>query len=157
MRVVYFDPYRPPRAVEEELGAEYREFADLLAESDFISVHVALSPETHHLFGEEQFRRMKDTAVIVNTARGPVIDEAALAGALAAGEIFGAGLDVFEKEPEVHPDLLRLDNAVIVPHLGSATVATRDAMGNLAADNLLAGLSGHRPPSLLNPDTFRGP
>ena len=154
MRVVYFDVFRPPEEVERELGAEYRELDDLLAEADFISIHVALTPETRHLFGAEQFRRMKPTAVIVNSSRGPVIDEAALAAALREGEIFGAGLDVFEKEPEVHPDLLEAPNAVIVPHLGSATVETRDAMGMLAAENLFAALDGRRPPTLLNPEVW---
>jgi glyoxylate reductase len=154
MRVVYFDLYRPSEEVERSLGAEYRELDDLLAEADFISIHVALTPETRHLFGPEQFRRMKPTAVIVNTARGPVIDEAALAEALRDGEIFAAGLDVFEKEPEVNPDLLARPNAVVIPHLGSATVETRDAMGLLAAENLIAGLEGKRPPTLLNPDVW---
>jgi glyoxylate reductase len=125
-----------------------------LAEADFISIHVALTPDTRHLFGAEQFRRMKSTSVIVNTARGPVIDEAALAGALRDGEIFAAGLDVFENEPEVYPDLLELPTAVIIPHLGSATVETRDAMGMLAAENLVAGLGGRRPPTLLNPEVW---
>jgi glyoxylate reductase len=154
MRIVYFDLYRPPEDVERELGAEYREFEDLLAEADLISIHVALTPDTRHLFGAEQFRRMKPTAVIVNTSRGPVIHEAALAAALRDGEIFAAGLDVFEREPEVHPDLLGLDNAVVIPHLGSATVATRNAMGMLAAENLIAGLEGRRPPTLLNPEAW---
>ncbi len=154
MRIDYFDLFRPPAEVEREHSAEFREFGELLDESDFISIHVALTPETRHLFGTEQFRRMKRTAVIVNTARGPVIDEAALAAALRDGEIFGAGLDVFEKEPEVHPDLVASDNAVIVPHLGSATVKTRDAMGMLAAENLFAALEGRRPPTLLNPEAW---
>jgi glyoxylate reductase len=100
---------------------------------------------------------MKPTAVLVNSSRGPVIDEGALVEALRRGEIFAAGLDVFEKEPEVHPGLLELDNAVIVPHLGSATVGTRDAMGMLAAENLIAGLEGRRPPTLLNPQVLEGP
>ena len=156
MRIVYFDLFRPPPEVEQEHGAEFLGFDELLSQADFISIHVALTPETRHLFGAEQFRKMKPTAVIVNTSRGPVIDEAALASALRDGEIFGAGLDVFEKEPEVHPDLLGLDNAVIVPHLGSATVATRDAMGMLAAENLVAGLEGRRPPTLLNPEVWQG-
>jgi glyoxylate reductase len=154
MRVIYYDTYRPPPEVEREVGAEYRDFDDLLSEADFISVHVALTPETRHLFGADQFRRMKPTAVIVNTSRGPVIDEAALAEALKAGEIFAAGLDVFEKEPEVNPDLLVLDNAVVIPHLGSATVDTRHAMGMLAAENLIGGLEGRRPPTLLNPEVW---
>ena len=97
---------------------------------------------------------MKPTSVLVNSSRGPVIDEAALADALRAGEIFAAGLDVFEKEPEVHPGLLELDSAVIVPHLGSATVATRDAMGMLAVENLVAALEGHPPPTLINPEVL---
>jgi glyoxylate reductase len=154
MRVVYYDLYRPPEEVERSLGAEYRELDELLAESDFISIHVALTPDTRHLFSADQFRRMKPTAVIVNTSRGPVIDEAALAAALAGGELFAAGLDVFEKEPEVHPDLLAQPNAVVIPHLGSATVETRDAMGMLAAENLIAGLEGRKPPTLLNPEVW---
>jgi glyoxylate reductase len=154
MRIVYFDLYRPSAEVERELGAEYRELEQLLAQADFISIHVALTPDTRHLFGPEQFRAMKDTSVIVNTSRGPVIDEAALAAALRDGEIFAAGLDVFEKEPEVHPDLLEQPNAVVIPHLGSATVETRNAMGLLAAENLIAGLEGRRPPTLLNPEVW---
>jgi glyoxylate reductase len=157
MRVVYSDVVRPPEEVEREHRAEYRELDDLLAEADFISVHVALTPETRHLFGADQFRRMKDTAVLVNTSRGPVIDEAALADALAGGEVFAAGLDVFENEPEVHPKLLALDNAVVIPHLGSATVETRDAMGFLAVENLLSALEGRRPPTLVNPEVWKGP
>jgi glyoxylate reductase len=154
MRVIYFDVARPPEDVERELAAEYREFDALLAEADFISVHVALTPETRHLFGAEQLRAMKDTAVLVNTSRGPVIDEGALAEALDGGEIFAAGLDVFENEPEVHPRLLALDNAVIIPHLGSATVETRDAMGFLAVENLVNALAGDRPPTLVNPEVW---
>jgi glyoxylate reductase len=154
MRVVYHDVIRPPEQVERELYAEYRDFDDLLSEADLITIHVALTPETRHLFGAEQFRRMKPTAVLVNTSRGPVIDEPALADALRRGEIFGAGLDVFEKEPEVHPDILELDNAVVIPHLGSATVETRDAMGFLAVENLVSALEGRRPPTLLNPKVW---
>jgi glyoxylate reductase len=154
MSVVYYDVSRPGTDVEEVLSAQYRAFDELLAGADFISVHVALTPETRHLFGPEQFRKMKPTAVLVNTSRGPVIDEAALVDALRNGELFAAGLDVFENEPEVHPGLLDLDNAVVIPHLGSATVETRDAMGMLAVENLTAGLEGRRPPTLLNPDTW---
>jgi glyoxylate reductase len=156
MRVAYFDVARPPPEVERELGAEYLEFDDILAQADLISIHVALTPETRHLFGAEQFRRMKKTGVVVNTSRGPVIDEAALAEALAAGEIFAAGLDVFENEPEVHPRLLELDNAVVIPHLGSATVETRDAMGLLAVENLVTALEGKRPPTPVNPEAWEG-
>jgi glyoxylate reductase len=154
-KVIYYDVRRADPGIERELGAEFREFDDLLAESDFISVHVALTPETRHLFGAEAFAKMKTTAVIVNTARGPVIDEAALASALGSGQIFAAGIDVFEEEPKVHPDLLTCENAVIIPHLGSASYETRIAMGELAADNLEAVLIGNRPgPTLLNPQAW---
>ena len=156
MSVRYHDPFRPSSDVERELNAEYRELDELLAESDFVSVHVALTPETRHLFDRERLRRMKPTAVLVNTSRGPVIDEAALVEALREGDLFAAGLDVFENEPEVHPGLLELDNAVVIPHLGSATVETRDAMGFLAVENVEAALAGRRPPTLLNPETWTG-
>ncbi len=154
MRVIYHDVYRPPAEVERELGAEFHELGDVLAEADFVSLHVNLTPETRHLINAERLRAMKSTAVLVNTSRGPVIDEAALADALRAGEIFAAGLDVFEKEPEVYPALLELENAVVIPHLGSATVDTRIAMGMVAADNLIAALEGRRPPTLLNPEVW---
>jgi len=156
MRVIYHDAVDLPKDVTEPLGAERRELDDLLAEADFISVHVNLTPKTRHLFGAKQFRKMKETAILVNTSRGPVIDEEALAGALAAGEIFAAGLDVFENEPEVHPGLLELENAVVIPHLGSATVDTRNAMGMLAVKNVFAALDGTRPPTLLNPEMLAG-
>jgi glyoxylate reductase len=156
MRVIYHDVARPPAEVETELGAEYRELDDLLAEADFISIHVALTPETRHLFGPDQFRKMKTTAVLVNSSRGPVIDEAALVEALRDGELFAAGLDVFENEPDVHPGLVELPTAVIIPHLGSATVETRDAMGMLAVENLTAAVEGRRPPTLLNPEVWEG-
>jgi glyoxylate reductase len=154
MKVIYHDVYRPSPELERELDVEYRELDDLLEEADFISLHTNLSPETHHLINAERLKRMKNTAVLVNTSRGPVIDEAALADALESGEIFAAGLDVFEKEPDVHPKLLELENAVVIPHLGSATVDTRIAMGLLAADNLIAALEGQRPPTLLNPEVW---
>jgi len=156
-KIVYYDVRRASSEVEAELGAEFREFDALLAEADFLSVHVALTPETRHLFSTEQFKKMKNTSVIVNTARGPVIDEAALAAALQTGEIFAAGIDVFEKEPEVNEELLKCENAVIIPHLGSASYGTRIAMGELATDNLEAVLLENRPgPALLNPEVFKG-
>jgi len=142
MRVIYFDVFRPPPEVERETGAQFRELDELLAEADFISIHVALTPETRHLFGAEQFRRMKPTAVLVNTSRGPVIDEAALAQALREGEIFGAGLDVFADEPRVPEAFFKLDNAVLFPHVGSATVETRKAMGDLQIQNLRLHFAG---------------
>ena len=154
MKVLYYDVYRPTPELEKEHGVEFRELDDLLAEADFVSIHVNLTDDTRHLINAERLKRMRPTAVIVNTSRGPVIDEQALAEALRDGEIFGAGLDVFEKEPEVNPLLLEQENAVVIPHLGSATVDTRIAMGLLAADNLIAGLEGRRPPTLINPDAW---
>ena len=154
MRVLYHDTARPPAEVERQFGAEYRDLEDLLRESDFVSVHVSLTPQTRHLINAARLALMKPTAVLVNTSRGPVIDEQALAQALRQGQIFAAGLDVFEREPEVHPGLLACDNAVLLPHLGSATVTTRLAMADLAAGNLLAALQDRRPPALLNPHAW---
>jgi glyoxylate reductase len=156
MKVVYADAFRLPPEVESETGAERLELPELLVRSDFVSIHTNLTPETRHLFDAQAFRAMKDTAVLVNTSRGPVVDESALADALEAGEIFAAGLDVFEREPEVEPRLLKLENAIVIPHLGSATVDTRIAMGNVVADNIFAAMDGARPPTLLNPDAFSG-
>jgi glyoxylate reductase len=156
MRVLYSDAVQLPADVEAETGAERRKLDDLLSEADFVSIHTNLTPETRHLFDADTFRRMKPTAVLVNTSRGPVVDEAALADALASGEIFAAGLDVFEREPAVEPRLLALDNVVVIPHLGSATVDTRDAMGALAVENVFAALDGARPPTLLNPEALEG-
>ncbi len=156
MRVLYSDSARLPAEVEAETGAERRELDDLLAESDFVSIHTNLTPETRHLFDAEAFAKMKPTAVLVNSSRGPVVDESALADALAGGQIFAAGLDVFEHEPEVEERLLSLENVVVIPHLGSATVDTRNAMGHLAVRNVFAALDGERPPTLLNPDALGG-
>ena len=156
MRVIYCDAFPLPADVEAETGAERREMDELLAEADFVSIHTNLTPETRHLFGADAFAKMKPTAVLVNSSRGPVVDEAALADALASGQIFAAGLDVFEREPEVEERLLSLENVVVIPHLGSATVDTRDAMGSLAVQNVFAALDGTRPPTLLNPEAFSG-
>jgi glyoxylate reductase len=154
MTIVYADPRPAPPETERELHAERVELDELLSRSDVVSIHVALMPETHHLFDAEAFRKMKETAVLVNTSRGPVIDEEALVRALRDGEIFAAGLDVFEREPEVHPGLLETDNAVILPHLGSASVGTRDAMGLLALENVVAAMRGERPPTLIDPGAW---
>lgn len=154
MRVVYTDAARLPGEVEAELRIQWRELQELLAESDVVSVHAPLTPQTRHLISSEAFRTMKPTAVLVNTARGPIVDEAALAEALRGGEIFAAGLDVYEREPLVPEELLDLDNVTLLPHLGSATIETRTAMGLLAVDNLLAGLAGQRPRSLVNPEVL---
>jgi glyoxylate reductase len=156
MRILYHSRTRRPDA-EAGFGAEYRDLPALLTEADIVSVHVSLSEQTHHLFGATEFRAMKSTAVFVNTTRGSVVDEEALAKALKQNEIFAAGLDVYEREPEVHPDLLGLDNVVLVPHLGSATVETRTAMAMLAAENLVAAVEGRRPPSVVNPEVVERP
>jgi glyoxylate reductase len=132
------------------MGAQKVDMDTLLRESDFISVHVPLMPETHHLIGKRNLSMMKPTAYLINTSRGPVVDEAALAEALKNKVIAGAGLDVFEEEPKVHPDLLELDNVVIVPHIASATVETRSNMAMMAVENVIAVLNGKRPPNAVN-------
>lgn len=135
--------------VVKELDAKYMSMDELIESSDVLSLHCPYSPATHHLMSENQFARMKKTAFLINTARGPIVDEAALVAALKSGEIAGAGLDVFENEPTVHPGLLELDNAVLIPHLGSATVETRAAMADIAATNALAILAGTQAPNLV--------
>jgi glyoxylate reductase len=135
--------------VVEELDAKFMTMDELIESSDVLSLHCPYSPATHHLMSENQFARMKKTAFLINTARGPIVDEAALVAALKSGEIAGAGLDVFENEPAIHPGLLELDNAVLIPHLGSATVETRAAMADIAATNALAILAGAQAPNLV--------
>jgi glyoxylate reductase len=154
MPVLYTAGHRLPPDEEARLGVAWRELDELLAEADLVTIHTGLSPATRHLIGAAQLARMKPAAVLVNTARGPIVDEAALAAALRDGQIGAAGLDVFEREPEVLPELLELDNVTIIPHLGTATVETRVAMGMRAAGNLLAALDGRRPPDLLNPEAL---
>jgi glyoxylate reductase len=144
MEVLYYDQYRNESA-EEELGARYLELDDLLRESDFVSIHTPLTPETRHLIGERELGLMQSTAVLVNASRGPVVDEGALADALENERIFAAGLDVYEEEPKVHPKLLELENVVLAPHIGSASIETRDKMAELAAENIRAVLSGEEP------------
>ena len=155
MRVIYADDVAPLQPQEEaELGVRRVTMDELLREADFVSLHVPLTPETHHLIGARELELMKPSAVLVNTSRGPVVDEAALAAALKSGQIFAAGLDVYENEPAVHPDLLGLSNAVLAPHIASASFRTRSQMSELAAQNMLAGLRGERPPNLLNPEAW---
>jgi glyoxylate reductase len=145
MDVVYAGRRPAPAEVEAELDARFLPLDELLATADVVSLHCPLSADTRHLIDAEALGRMQPSAFLVNTARGPVVDEAALAEALRAGAIAGAGLDVFEQEPEVHPALLDLENVVLIPHLGSATVETRTAMGLLAAENVAAVLAGGAP------------
>lgn len=145
MRVLYQDAVRADAAVERELRATRMDLEPLLAQSDFVSLHTPLLPETRHLMNERTFRLMKKSAVLVNAARGPVVDEAALVRALKEGWIAGAGLDVFEEEPKVHPGLLPLKNVVLAPHIASASFDTRLAMATLAVRNCLAVLDGQPP------------
>jgi glyoxylate reductase len=144
MEVLYHNRSRNEDA-EKELGARYLDLDVLLRESDFVSIHTPLTTETRHLIGERELGLMRETTVLVNTSRGPVVDEAALAEALEGGRIFAAGLDVYEEEPKVHPKLLELENVVLAPHIGSASVETRDRMATLAAENLRAVLGGEQP------------
>jgi glyoxylate reductase len=155
MRVLYTDAMPLAPEVERELGATRVELPTLLAESDFVTLHVPLTPETRHLIGAEQLAMMKPTAVLVNTSRGPVVDEAALVDALKSHRIFAAGIDVYEREPEIHPDLLAAHDATLAPHIASASVRTRSEMSEVAVRNLLTGLRGGRPPNLLNPEVTR--
>jgi glyoxylate reductase len=149
MDILYHNRSRREEA-EQELGARYLELDDLLKTADFISIHTPLTPETTHLIGAQELRKMKPQAVLVNTSRGPVVDEAALADALADRRIFAAGLDVYEEEPTVHPKLLELETVVLAPHIGSASVETRDKMAALAAENIVAVLSGEEPKTPVN-------
>ncbi len=149
MEILYHNRSRKEEA-EQELGARYLDLDEMLETADFVSVHTPLTDETHHLIGAKELGRMKPEAILVNTSRGPVVDEAALADALAEGRIFAAGLDVYEEEPKVHPRLLKLENAVLAPHIGSASVETRDKMAVLAAENLVAVLRGEEPKTPVN-------
>lgn len=141
---------------EEATGAQFADLDTLLKQSDFVSLHIPLTPKTHHLIGERELKLMKNSAILINTARGPVVDEKALVKALREGEIWGAGLDVFEREPELEPGLTELDNVVIPPHLGSATLDTRANMGLMAVNNILTALAGYIPANCLNPEARPG-
>jgi glyoxylate reductase len=149
MEILYSARSRKEDA-EEELGGRHLELDELLRESDFISIHAPLSEESRHLIGEAELERMKPGAVLVNTSRGPIVDEAALAGALESGRIFAAGLDVYEEEPAVHPKLLELENVILAPHIGSASIEARNKMASLAAENLAAVLRGEEPKNPVN-------
>jgi glyoxylate reductase len=154
MKVIYTDAVRAPAEAERELRAEFREMNALLAEADFISLHVPLLPETRGLFDAAKFDCMKRTAFLINTSRGPVVKEEALVAALEAGKMAGAALDVFEKEPLIHPGLRRR-NVVLAPHLASASLETRTKMACMAAENVVALFRGQRPANLLNPEALK--
>jgi lactate dehydrogenase-like 2-hydroxyacid dehydrogenase len=154
MKVLYADAVRAPEAVENELRAEYKGLTDLLAQSDFVTLHVPLLPETRGLFDASRFAKMKPTAFLINTSRGPVVDEAALVHALEAKKLAGAALDVFENEPFIHPGLKR-PNVVLAPHIASASIETRTKMACMAAENVVALFNGQRPPNMLNPEVLK--
>jgi lactate dehydrogenase-like 2-hydroxyacid dehydrogenase len=156
MRILYCDDLPAAADVTRELKLEQVTKEELLRQADFVSLHVPLLPSTRHLIGPAELAIMKPTAILINTSRGPVVDEPALAAALKARQIAYAGLDVFEEEPNVHPELLKLDNVVLAPHIASASVATRRRMSTLAAENIIAALTGKRPANLVNAQLWRG-
>ncbi len=155
MRVLYWTPRRKPESEEHEAGITFAPLDQLLRESDFISLHSPLNAQTRHQIGARELGLMKKTAFIVNTARGPIIDDAALVRAIKARKIAGAGLDVFEFEPKVSAELKRMKNVVLEPHLGSATVEVREEMANIVVDNIEALIAGRAPPNCVNPQVFK--
>lgn len=157
MKIQYYDVTRN-RQAEQELGVEYADLEKVLSESDFLTIHTNLTPQTHHLIGAKQFEKMKRNCILVNTSRGPIVDNMALYKALRDGKIAYAALDVTEPEPipKDHP-LLTLQNVIVVPHIASASVATRTKMALMAADNLIAGLKGEMPPNPINPEALKKP
>jgi glyoxylate reductase len=154
MRVLYWTPRRKPEKEEREAGLVYMPFDRLLRESDFVSLHSPLNEQTRHQIGARELALMKNTAFLINTARGAIVDETALVRALANKQIAGAGLDVFEREPKIDAALKKLANVVLTPHLGSATPETREAMAGMVVDNILAFLGGHKLPNCVNPQVF---
>ena len=155
MKVIYHNRKPIAPELERKCNATYVSFDDLLSQSDFIVLQVPYSPQTHHLIGAAQLAKMKPTAILINSTRGGVVDDAALIDVLKKGGIRGAGLDVYENEPKLNPEFLKLDNVVLAPHVGSSTEATRKAMAMLAAQNLVAALQGKLPPTLINPEARR--
>jgi glyoxylate reductase len=154
LRVIYTSRSPLEPGLEKSLNATRVDKAALLEQSDFLSIHCPFTPETRHSFGEAEFKAMKKTAYVINTSRGPVVDEKALAAALKSGEIAGAALDVFEEEPKIHDALFARENVLLIPHLGSATLETRGMMGFIAATNVVELLSGRRPPNCVNPEVL---
>jgi glyoxylate reductase len=154
MKLLYWGPRRISAAEEQALGLVYTPFEQLLAESDFVSLHTPLKPDTRHQIGARELGLMKPTAFLINTSRGAIVDEPALAHALAKRRIAGAGLDVFENEPRVEPALLAMPNVVLTPHLGSAVAELREVMANVVVDNILAVLAGQRAPNCWNSEIY---
>jgi glyoxylate reductase len=154
MRILYFKRRRLDPAREAELGVEYRSLDELLRESDYVSINASLSPETVHLISRREFGLMRPSAFLVNTARGPIVDEQALVRALEEKRIAGAALDVYEREPMVEPGLINLPNVVLTPHLGSAALDTRERIAAIVVENIAAVIEGRRPPNLYNPEVY---
>ena len=154
MQILYTDVNRVASSIEETLGARFVDKKTLLSESDFVTLHLPLTSQTMHYLSMAEFGLMKPTAILINASRGPVVDEKALVQALKEGRIAGAGLDVYEKEPEVDPGLVPQKNVVLAPHIASASYETRLRMATMAAENLVAGLMGKRPPNLVNPEVM---
>lgn len=155
MKILYTDPRRLPPQLERNFDARFRSLDDLLREADFVSLHAQMSPQTRHLMSDHQFSLMKPSAYVINTARGAVIDEMALVRALKDKKIAGAGLDVFEHEPQVAPELVTMPNVVLTPHLGSAVLSLREGMANIVVDNAIALIEGRSPVSCLNPQVLK--
>jgi glyoxylate reductase len=155
MQVLYHNRKRLGSTEEERSGAAYESFEGLLEKSDFVSLHVPLTAQTRYLIGSRELSLMKPTAYLINTSRGPVVNEQALVEALQGGRIAGAALDVYEHEPALTPGLTELENVVLLPHVGSATLETRTRMAEMAAQNLMTGLDGLKPPNMVNPEVFK--
>jgi lactate dehydrogenase-like 2-hydroxyacid dehydrogenase len=155
MQIIYTDIIRADRSVEEELGARFVEKKTLMAESDFVTLHVPLNSHTRHYISMADLSLMKPNAILINASRGPIVDEKTLVQALKEGRIAGAGLDVYEKEPEVEPELIPMKNVVMAPHIASASRETRLRMATMAAENLVAGLTGECPPNLVNEEVYK--
>ncbi len=154
MKVLYFDLLRADPDTEKALNASLVSMDDLLSQSDYVSLHTDYNPKSHHLIGAPELAKMKRTAFLINTSRGAIVDETALVAALKNGTIAGAALDVFEREPDIHPGLLELENAVLAPHIASASLETRSAMALMAAENILATFRGDRAPNVVNPEVY---
>ncbi len=154
MNVLYVDEQKNT-ILEKELDAKKVELSELLTQSDYISLHVPLLPKTHHLIGEKELHKMKKNAILINTSRGPIVDEKTLVKALKDRWIFGAGLDVYEHEPKINEQLKKLDNVVLQPHSASGTIETRTKMAIMAAENMIAGLQGKMSPNCVNPEVFQ--
>jgi len=154
MKVLYYDVYRMQPEEEATYHMTYMPMEDVLGQSDFISVHTPYMPSTHHLISERELKMMKPTAILINTARGPIVDEKALARALQSKTIAAAGLDVFENEPAVEPELLSMESVVLLPHIASASLKTRTLMATMASDNIVAHYKGERPPNIVNPEVL---